>query len=109
MFDNLKGMGDIMKLMGQAGKIKENMVQAQIRAKNRTGTGESGAGLVKVVANGAGEVLSVKVDPSVLEDPDTLGPLVTSAVNAALTKGREIMMEETRTAMGGIELPPGLM
>ena len=109
MFGGMKGMGDLMKLMGQAGQIKENMAQAQARARNRTAVGESGAGLVKVTANGIGEIVSVQVDPQVLQDPETLGPLVAGAANAALTKGREILSEETRTALGGIDLPPGLI
>jgi DNA-binding YbaB/EbfC family protein len=104
-----KDMGDLMKLMGQMGKMKENMAQAQERAKNRTATAESGAGMVKVTANGIGEVVMVQVDPEAAKDADTLGPLVVSATNTALAKGKEILMEEMKTAMGGIDLPPGMI
>ena len=103
------GMGDMMKLMGQLPRLKENIAQAQERAKTRTVTGEAGAGLVTVVANGIGEVLSVTIDPEALKDPETVGPLVVSAVNVALGKSKEIMIGEARAAMGGIELPPGLV
>ena len=102
-------MGDMMKLMGQLPRLKENIAQAQERAKTRTVTGEAGAGVVKVVANGTGEVLSVTIDPEVLKDPETVGPLVVAAVNVALGKSKEIMIGEARAAMGGIELPPGLV
>ena len=105
----MKEMGDVMKLMGQAGKIKENIAQAHDRAKNRVATGESGAGLVKVTVNGIGEILSVHVDPEALKDAESVGPLIAAAANLALTKGKEVLMEETRTAMGGIELPPGII
>jgi DNA-binding YbaB/EbfC family protein len=109
MFEGMKNMADIMKLMGQAGKIKENMVQAQERAKSRRAVGESGAGMVKVTVNGIGEVLAVEVDAEAAKDHETLGPLLVSAINTALNKGKEVMLEETKSAMGGIELPPGMM
>jgi nucleoid-associated protein EbfC len=109
MFGGMKGMGDIMKLMGQLPKMKENLEQAQVRAKSRTVTGESGGGLVKVEANGIGEILTVKIDPEVFKDPDTVGPLVASATNLALRKGKEAMAEEAKTAMGGMDLPPGMI
>jgi DNA-binding YbaB/EbfC family protein len=105
----MKEMGDLMKLMGQMGKIKENMGQAQERAKARTATAETGAGMVKVTANGIGEVVSVKVDPEAGKDSETLGPLIVAATNLALVKGKEILMEEMKSAMGGIDLPPGMM
>ncbi len=109
MFDGLKGMSDVMKLMGQAGKMKENMAQAQERARNRMAVGEAAAGLIKVTANGIGEIIAVRVDPEALKDPELLGPLVVAATNAALNKGKEVLAEEMRTAMKGIDLPPGLM
>jgi nucleoid-associated protein EbfC len=109
MFESVKGMADLMKLVGQAGKIKENMVEAHERAKNRSAVGEAGAGMVKVTANGIGEVLRVEIDPEVLKDAETVGPLIVAATNLALLKGKEILMEESKTAMGGIDLPPGMM
>lgn len=105
----MKGMGDVMKLMGQAGKIQENIAQAHIRAKNRLAVGESGAGLVKVTANGVGEIVSVYVDPEVLKDLESVGPLMAAAANLALIKGKELLLEETKSAMGDIELPPGII
>lgn len=105
----MKGMGDLVKLMGQAGKMKENMEHAKERAQKRTAVGEAGAGMVKVTANGLSEVLSVKVDAEALKDAEALGPLIVSATNNALNKGKEILMEETKAAMGGMDLPPGLI
>lgn len=104
---SLGGMGDLMKLMGQAGKIRENMAQMQERAARRTVEGQAGGGLVKVTANGIGEVLAVAIDPEALLDPEALGPLVAAAVNVATRKGKEVLLEETRQALGGIDLPPG--
>ncbi|GMV82331.1 MAG: hypothetical protein AMXMBFR7_35150 [Planctomycetota bacterium] len=105
----LGNLGDMMKLMGQAGQIKKNMAEMQERAKRRVVEGSSGGGLVKVRANGIGEVLSVEIDPEALKDSESLGPLIAAATNAALRGGREAMLEETKQALGGMELPPGLL
>ena len=103
------GAGDLMKMMGQLGKIKENMAQLQEKLRKLRIEGESGGGLVKVAMNGAFEVLEVQVDPEVLKDPETLGPLTAAAFNAALKKCKEALQKETSESLGGINLPPGLM
>ncbi|HEY3323743.1 MAG TPA: YbaB/EbfC family nucleoid-associated protein [Planctomycetota bacterium] len=109
MFGGMKGMGDMMKLMGQLPKIKDNLAQAQERAKNRILTGDAGGGMVTVEANGLGEVLAVKIEPEALKDPESLGPLIAAATNIVLRKGKEAMAEEAKAALGGIEMPPGLI
>ena len=103
----LGSIGDLMKLAGQAGKLRENMERVREKAQQRVVEGEAGGGMVKVKANGAGEVLEVLCEPEALKDPDSLGPLIAAAVNVALKKGREAMLEDTREAMGGIDLPAG--
>lgn len=105
----MKGMGDMMKLFGQREQIAANMEQAKVRARNRTVIGDAGAGMVKVTANGLGDIVAVAFDPEALKDPESLGPLVAAAANSAVSKSKEILAEELKTALGGIELPPGLL
>ena len=105
----LKGMGDMMKLFGQRDKIMENVEQAKGRARGRTVVGEVAAGIVKVTANGLGDLVAVNFDPEALKDPDSLGTYIVAASNIALAKSKEIMTEEFRTAFGGIDLPPGIL
>ena len=102
------GLGDLMKLAGQAGKIRERMDQVQERAARATVQGEAAGGLVKATANGMGELLTVTVDPEVLKDPEDLGPLIVAAVNTAMRKSKETLREEFREALGGIDLPAGI-
>ena len=109
MFGMPGNIGDMMKIMGQLPKLKEHITQAKERARGRTVSGEAGAGLVQVTANGVGEVLAVKIDPEALKDPESLSPLIAAAVNVALEKSKEIIVGEARAAMGGIDLPPGLL
>ena len=109
MFEGLKGMGDVMKLMGQMGKIKENMTVAQDRAKARTTTCEAAAGMVKVTANGMGEIVKVTIDPEALKDGEALGSYLVSATNKAIAQSKEVLMEEVQLANKGLDLPPGMM
>ena len=105
---SLGGIGDLMKLVGQAGKIRDNMEHVREQAQKRIVEGEAGGGLVKVRANGLGEILGVTLEVEALTDPEALGPLIAAAVNHALRKGKEALTDDTREAMGGIDLPPGM-
>lgn len=107
MFEGLKGMGDMMKLMGQLPRMQQQMQQMQEKLRNIRVTGDAGAGLVKVTVSGVGEVVAVEIDPEVLKDADSVGPLVVSATNTALLKSKQVMMEESRNTFG-IDMPGGL-
>ncbi len=99
--------GNIMK---QAQKIQEKIAEVQKDLINRRVEASSGGGMVTVVANGKQEVLSVKIDPSVVnqQDVEMLEDLVTAAVNEALRKSQELIQEEMSKVTGGIKIP-GLM
>ena len=81
---SLKDFGDLMKQAQQAqGKMQE--IQQQIASLEITG--ESGAGMVRVVINGRHEVNDVKLDPTLLsEDREVLEDLIASACNNAVHK-----------------------
>ncbi len=100
------GLGDILK---NAQKIKAEMDRLQAEAAAKTVEGSAGGGMVTVVANGKGEILSVKIDPEVVkEDVEMLQDLVMAAVNDALRKTRELLSQEITRLTGGFGLP-GLM
>ncbi|MBI3814666.1 MAG: YbaB/EbfC family nucleoid-associated protein [Nitrospinae bacterium] len=96
--------GNIMK---QAQKIQEKIAEVQKDLVNRRVEASSGGGMVTVVANGKQEVLSVKIDPSVVssQDVEMLEDLVTAAVNEALRKSQELISEEMSKVTGGIKIP----
>ena len=62
---------------------------------------------VKVVANGAGELVSVVIDKALLEEEglDMVQDLVVAAANAALTKAREHVDAELEKVTGGLKIP----
>ena len=103
----MPGLGDIMK---QAQKMKAEMERLQIEAASKTVEGSAGGGMVVVVANGKGEILSVKIDREAVrgEDLEMLQDLVTAAANDALRRAREVLAQEFSRLAGGLGLPPGL-
>ncbi len=100
----------ISNLMKQAQQMQERMKKLQEEAANKTVEASSGGGMVTVVANGRQEVLSIKIDKSVVDpgDLEMLQDLVTAAVNEALRKSQELMKEEMGRLTAGMGLPPGM-
>lgn len=103
MFGN--NMGELMK---QAQKMQEQLQKQQEALASKEVTGESGAGMVRVVMNGRHDVRKVTLDPSLLsEDKELLEDLLAAAVNDAVRK----VEEQNRSAMSnmaaGMGLPPG--
>jgi nucleoid-associated protein EbfC len=97
------GLGDILK---NAQKIKAEMDRLQAEAATKTVEGSAGGGMVTVVANGKGEILSVKIDPEAAkEDVEMLQDLVLAAANDALRKAREVLAQEISRLTGGFGVP----
>ena len=99
---------DINNLMKQAQQMQEKMTKMQEQAASIEVTGESGAGMVKVVMTGRHDVRKVMLDPSLLkEEKEFLEDLLAAAVNDAVRK----VEAQAKTAMssmtGGMDLPPG--
>ncbi|HEX9021806.1 MAG TPA: YbaB/EbfC family nucleoid-associated protein [Nitrospirota bacterium] len=100
----------LSNIMKQAQQMQERMKKLQEEAGNKTVEASAGGGMVTVVANGRQEVLSIKIDPSVVDpkDIEMLQDLVTAAVNEALRKSQDLMKEEMGKLTAGMGLPPGM-
>ncbi len=99
---------DINKLMKQASQMQEKMQAMQEQAANAEVTGESGAGLVKVVMNGRHDVRSVSLDESLMqESKEFLEDLLAAAVNDAVRKVEAQSKDALSSMTGGIDLPSG--
>jgi DNA-binding YbaB/EbfC family protein len=103
----MKGMGNMMK---QAQKLQAQMMKMQEEAANETVEASSGGGMVKVVANGKQQILSVSIEKEVVDPEDTemLQDLILAAVNDALNKSQEMMSAKMSKLTGGMNIP-GLM
>ncbi len=99
-----KGLGGILK---QAQEIHSKMSQLQAEMAEKTVEASSGGGMVNVVMNGKQEVLSIRIDPEVVnrEDVEMLQDLVVAAVNEAIRKSQEMMTEEMKKITGGLSIP----
>ena len=67
----------------------------------------SGGGMVKIVANGKHEIVSVTIDPEVVdpEDIEMLQDLIVAAVNQAREKTQELQSEQMAQITGGLNIP----
>lgn len=77
MFEGLN-MGDMGKMMEQ---IQSKAQEMQDQAKNVTFTAKAGGGMIEVTANGAGEIVDMVIDDSLMEDKESLQILLISAMN----------------------------
>jgi DNA-binding YbaB/EbfC family protein len=101
--------GGLGNLMRQAQQMQENMQKAQAELVNLEVTGESGAGMVKVVLNGRHEAKKVTIERKLVsEDLEMLEDLVAAAINDASRKIEERGKEKYADLMSAMNLPPGM-
>ncbi len=99
------GLGNIMK---QAQQMQEKMQQAQEEIANMEVTGESGAGMVKIVMTGRHDVKKVNIDPVLMtDDKEMLEDLLAAAVNDASRRVEEMTKTRMSGLTDGLNMPPG--
>ncbi len=99
-----KGMGNLMK---QAQQMQAKMAKMQEEVGKRTVEAAAGGGMVKVVANGKQEILSIVMEPEVVDpdDIEMLQDLVLAAINQALRESQAMMTDEMSKLTGGLKIP----
>ena len=92
--------------MQQASQMQEQMARMQQEAEQETAESSVGGGLVKVTANGAGQVISIEISPEAVDpaDPEALADLVLAGVNEALRSARAAVEAKAQTLMGEMGL-----
>ncbi len=106
----MKQGGGLGQMMKQAQKMQAKIMKIQEEMADRSVEASSGGGMVTVTANGKQEILSIRIEPEVVdpEDVEMLQDLVAAAVNEALKKAQEMVAEEMAKVTGGMQLP-GMM
>ena len=96
---------DMNKMLKEAQRMQDELAKAQQEAAAEFVEASAGGGMVTVRANGAGEVVSITIDPRAIDpdDPELLADMVLAAVNEALRSSRGLM----ESKMSGI-VPAGL-
>ena len=108
----MKGIPNMGNLMKQAQQFQGRMAKLQEELGERTIEASAGGGMVTVVANGRQEIVSVEIDPEVVnpDDVEMLKDLILAAVNDALARAKNMVNEEMGKLTQGLNLPniPGL-
>ena len=101
---------NIAKMMKQAQQMQKKMGEMQEELAAKEVQASVAGGKVTVVASGAGDVLSIKIDPAVVdpEDVELLEDLVLSAVKQAIEQGKAMSQTEMGKLTAGLGLPLGL-
>jgi DNA-binding protein, YbaB/EbfC family len=103
-------MRDIMGMMGKVKEMQAKMEKMQADIAALDVEGKSGGGLVSVRLNGKGEMLGLKIDPSLFKEDDVeiLEDLIIAAHQDAKTKAEAMAAEKTRELTAGLPIPPGM-
>ena len=98
---------NLNKLMKQAQKMQEQMAKTQSELEDKTVEVKAAGGKVAVVANGAGDVLSIKIAKEIVdpEDVEILEDLVLSGVQQAIMQGKALAQSEMTKITGGLGIP----
>ncbi len=99
-----QNQGNMMKKIQQ---MQEDMTRIQEEIEATEYTSSVGGGAVEVTVNGSHEVLSIKMQPDVVnpEDIEMLEDLLISALNESIKKANDAMDQGMEKAKGGLSIP----
>lgn len=100
----MKNMNAMMK---QAQKLQQKMLNTQEKLALKTVETSAGGGMVKVIANGAQKIESIRLEKEVVDpaDIEMLQDLVMAAVNDALKKSQDMVASEMGKLTGSMNIP----
>jgi hypothetical protein len=101
------GKGGMKDLMKQAQKMQQELMKAQEELANKVVEGSSGGGMVKVEMNGKNQLISLKIDPQVVDpdDIEMLEDLIIAAINEAQEKVSKSSEDSLGKLTGGLNIP----
>ncbi len=101
---NQGGQANMMKRIQQ---MQEEMTRVQQECEEAEYSASAGGGAIDVTVNGKHQLVSVKIQPDVVdpEDVEMLEDLLVAAVNEAMRKADETMEREMGKLTGGMNIP----
>jgi len=102
----MPNFGDMMKQIQQAG---EKMQDVQKQLEKIVAYGEAGGGMVKVSVSGKQKLLSLTIDPDIMDDLEMVQDLVLAAANNALDESARLVQEEISKVTGGMINPADML
>ncbi len=102
-----QGGGSRNDMMLKIQKMQEDMAKVQQEVEEAEYSASSGGGAVEVTVSGKHEVLSVKIQPDVVdkEDVEMLEDLLIASLNEAIRKANDTMEREMGKVTGGLNIP----
>ena len=101
-------MKNLSQMLKQAQQMQTRMQEMQAKLEATEVEGMAGAGMVKVMLTGKGDLKRVSIDPSLMDDREVLEDLLVAAHADAKQKVEAQMAEEMQKATAGLNLPGGL-
>jgi DNA-binding YbaB/EbfC family protein len=103
------GVPSPQQLARQMAEMRTEIDRQRAALAEATFRGTAGGGMVTAVVRGTGELVSLSLDPSVLDpsDPEMVGDLVVAAVNVALREAQQAASSSVGFDLGGLD--PGAM
>ena len=100
-------MFDLRQIQKMQKELQERMERVREELKQKTVEASSGGGMVTAIANGAQEIVAVKIKKDAVDpdDIEMLEDLVVAAVNLALEKSKALNEEELSKLTGGLKIP----
>jgi len=97
---------NLNKLMKQAQKMQEQMTKTQAELEKQTIEVSAGGGKVKVTANGAGDIIAIKIDRELVDPDDVefLEEVILSGVKQAVEQGKALAQSEMSRITGGFQI-----
>ncbi len=93
---------DFSKMGEMLSKVQDEAKKLQEESESKIFTAKSGGGMVKVSANGKGEVIDLDFDDSLLEDKDSMQILLISAINDVLKMVEEEKKLQATNMLGSL-------
>ena len=103
-------MRDLMGMVAKAKELQQKMQEAQSELDQVQVEGTSGGGLVTVRLTAKGQLLGIKIDPSLLnpDEAEILEDLIVAAHTEARNKAEMAMQEKMQGLTAGLPIPPGM-
>ena len=103
-------MTDFSTMMKQAQAMQAKLQDAQAKMAETTAEGSSGGGMVGLTLKGAGELTSLRIDPSLLtpDEAEILADLIVAAHADARRKLEATQADLMREAAGPLAGMPGM-
>lgn len=101
------GPSNMQSMIKQAQKMQEDMAAKQAELEEREYDVSAGGGVINVKINGKKEIMSVNIDPDVIDpdDKETLEDLIVAAVNEAIKKVESVSADEMQKITGTMSIP----